>query len=98
MKVVSSYRRVGVKDDEMIKNALKVEKKNGGIGGDTHEKVKGITSFAAKNNFDQTYITNADKRKDMKNVLSGKIKDKKAQNEAMQLFAELHGMGDIKQD
>lgn len=96
MKVVSNYKRAGVKDDDMIKNALKVEKENGGIGGASHEKVKGIASFATKNNFDQTYVTDSDKRKNMKNVLGGKIKNEKDQKEAMQLFAELHGLGDMK--
>lgn len=91
MKVVASYKRAGVKDDEMIENALKVEKSYGSIGGSNHEKVKAITSFAAKNKFDQSFVTDSDKNKKYNELLAKKINTKAGRKEANDMFTKLMG-------
>ena len=92
MKVVSSYKRAGVKDDEMIENALSVEQSFGTIGkGNSHEKVKAITSFAAKNKLDRSFVTDKDKNEAYQKLLKQKIKTKEGQQEANDMFTKLMG-------
>lgn len=92
MKVVSSYKRAGVKDDEMIENALNVEQSLGTIGkGNNHEKVKAITSFAAKNKLDRSFVTDSDKNKSYQKLLKQKIKTEEGQKEANDMFTKLMG-------
>ena len=92
MKAAADYKAAGIKDDDMIKNALKTEKRNGEIGGRNHDRMVDIASFANEYGFTQDHLIDEKKRTAMENVVSSKVEDQRQQREVMKLFADMNGL------
>lgn len=94
MSAAVDYKEAGVKNDELIQNALKAEyKKNGSVDGSIHKQFVDVASFADQNGYGKDYIDDDKKRTSLENVISSTIKDPNAQREAAQTFADIFDRG-----
>lgn len=94
MNVAADYKEAGVSDD-MIKNALKVEqKRDNTIGGDSHNKMIDVASFATENGYKKSDILSNKSRSDMEDVVETAIAEKD-RYEVMKNIADLYGAGDF---
>ena len=93
MNAAFDLKEAGVKSEDMIKNALKLEmQRDGGeVRGKSHQNVVDVASFAEKNNYGRDYIEDEKKRTSMEGVVQSIIPDKESQIKVMQTFAGLHG-------
>lgn len=89
MNVAADYKEAGIHDDKLIKNALKVEQKNGGIGGSKHKNIMDVASFTK--DYGKDYIEDDKKRASLEEVVKSKVSNKDNQREIMETFADLHG-------
>lgn len=90
MGAVADYKEAGVSDD-MIKNALKVEKKRDGtIGGDNHQKMIDVASFATQGGYTQADIRNAKSRESLEDTIESVV-GQKDRYEVGKSIAELFG-------
>ena len=94
MNAVADYKEVGVSDDGMIKNALKVEKNSGGISGDNHSKMIDVAKFATENGYKKSDILGNKTRSDMEDVVQTAIAPKDRYN-VMKNIADLYDAGDF---
>lgn len=97
MNAVFDLKEAGVKDEDLIKNALKLEMKRdkGQVGGNSHQNVIDVASFAEKNKFGKDYIEDAKKRESLDDVIESTIKNKRSQQAVGQTLADLYGRGDL---
>lgn len=93
MNIALDYKEAGIDDDKLIKNALKVEKANGGIGGAKHENIMDVASFTK--DYGKDYIEDEKKRESLEKVVQSKISNKASQKEIMETFADIHGRKDF---
>lgn len=94
MNTVADYKEAGI-DDEMIENALKVEKsKDGTIGGNNHDKLIDVASFATKNGYKKSDILSEKSRSDMEDVVESTVSEKN-RYEVMKNIADLYGQGNF---
>lgn len=94
MNAAADYKELGVSDD-MIKNALKVEqKRDGTVGGDNHDKMLDVASFATENGYKKSDILSNKNRSDMEDVVQSTIAEKD-RYEVMKNIADLYGAGDF---
>lgn len=94
MNAALDYKEAGV-DDEMIKNALKVEqKRDKTVGGDNHNKMIDIASFATENGYEKSDILNEESRSNMEDIVQSTIAEKD-RYEVMKSIADLYGKGDF---
>lgn len=94
MNAAADYKEAGV-EDEMIENALKAEqKRDKTIGGDNHNKMVDVASFATKNGYKKSDILSAKSRSDMEDVVQATIAEKD-RYEVMKNIADLYGQGDF---
>ena len=94
MNAALDYKEAGV-DDEMIKNALKVEqKRDKTVGGDNHNKMIDIASFAKENGYEKSDILNEESRSNMEDIVQSTIAEKD-RYEVMKSIADLYGKGDF---
>lgn len=93
MNVALDYKEAGIDDDKLIKNALKVEKANGGIGGEKHKNVMDVAKFTK--DYGKDYIEDEKKRDSLEKVVQSKISNKASQKEIMETFADIHGRKDF---
>ena len=94
MNTVADYKEAGI-DDEMIENALKVEKsKDGTIGGNNHDKLIDVASFATKNGYKKSDILSEKSRSDMEDVVESTVSEKD-RYEVMKNIADLYGQGNF---
>ncbi len=70
MNTVADYKEADINDDKMIKNALKVEKANGGIGGGKHDNFVDAAKFMAKNNLGKDTFDDDSKFKSFENLVA----------------------------
>lgn len=93
MNAAFDLKEAGVKSDDMIQNALKLEMKKdeGSVGGRSHENVIDVASFAEKNGYGRDYIEDAKKRESMEGVVQSMVSGEDAQMAVMETFAGLHG-------
>lgn len=97
MGAAFDLQEAGVTNLDMQRDALNLEmnRDNGRVGGHSHEKVVDVASFASNNGFGKEYIEDAKKRESMEQVVQSMVPDKKAQEEVMMTFAELHGRREL---
>lgn len=94
MNAYADYKEAGV-DDDMIKNALKVEhKRDNTIGGANHNKMIDVASFATENGYKKADILGAKSRSDMEDVVQATIAEKD-RYDVMKSIADLYGQGDF---
>lgn len=94
MNAAADYKEAGV-GDEMIENALKVEqKRDKTIGGENHDKMVDVASFATKNEFKKSDITSAKSRSDMEDIIQANV-GQKDRYEVMKNIADLYGQGEF---
>ena len=89
MNAALDYKEAGVEDDKLIKNALKLENKNGGVGGNKHKNIVDVTSFTK--DYGRDYIEDEKKRASLEKVVNSKVSNQNSQKEIMKTFAALHG-------
>ena len=70
MNTVADYKEADINDDKLIKNALKVEKSNGGIGGSRHEHIVDAAKFMAKNDLGKSTFDDDKKFKSFENLVA----------------------------
>ena len=97
MNAVFDLKEAGVKDEDLIKNSLKLEMKRdkGQVGGNSHKNVVDVASFAENNNFGKDYIEDSKKRETLDDVIETAVNNKKGQQQVGLTLAELHGRGDL---
>lgn len=94
MNAAADYKELGIGDD-MIKNALKVEIKNGGtVGGINHEKMLDVASFATSNGYKKSDILSNKQRSDMEDAVQSTVAEKD-RYQVMKNIADLYGAGDF---
>lgn len=94
MNAVADYKEAGVNDD-MIKNALKVEqKRDGTVGGTNHSKMIDVASFATDNGYKKSDILGKKSRSDMEDVVEATV-GSKDRYDVMKNIADLYDAGDF---
>lgn len=93
MNAVFDLKEAGVQDEELIKNALKVEmeRDNGQVGGNSHQNVIDVASFSEKNNYGRDYVEDDKKRETLDNVIDSTVEDENAKREVGLIHAQLYG-------
>lgn len=95
MSAVADYKEAGITDESTIENALKVENQRGGIGGDLHENMIDVTSYASKNGLGMSTFDDEKKFASFEKLVdsTGLAGDK--QEEVKRLTAQLVGREDL---
>lgn len=96
MNAAADYYDAGIKDDDMIKNALKIEKQqnDGKVGGNYHDKMISVASLATENGYKKSDILNNKSRSDMEDMVQSQVAEKD-RYEVMKNIADLYGAGDF---
>ncbi len=87
MKAASDYRNNDVTDNDTIEKGLIMEAKNGGVGGQNHNKMIGVATLAQK--YDESYIFDEKKNKTLKNEVVRQV-GKENGDAVMKDFEDFH--------
>lgn len=96
MNAAFDLKEAGVKSEDVLEHALGLEMKrdSGEVGGNSHENVMDVASFAEKNGYGKDYIEDAKKRESMEGVVQSIVPGENAQMAVMETFAELYDRKD----
>ena len=89
MTAAADYKIAGITDDKMIENALKVEHKRGGIGGNLHQNMVDVASYASRNDLGKKTFDDDKKFASFEKLVASTGLPENKQEEVKQLTAQL---------
>ncbi len=89
MTAAADYKIAGITDVKMIENALKVEHKRGGIGGNLHQNMVDVASYASRNDLGKKTFDDDKKFASFEKLVASTGLPENKQEEVKQLTAQL---------